>query len=292
MGANLLELVIVQAWQGLRRHSLVALGAVLNIAISLNIMGGFFLLAANLEYMASGLARQATITLQLDDNVRADTILSRLKADGRIREVTFVSKDEALKEYARVVNLPYNDLRKSITNPLPDTIRFTVVDPENLSALADEARAIKGVNKVRFRQDVADKLLTVARTIKLAGLVAGGLMALAALLLVSTTIQLAVHARRRELRIMQLVGATNNFIRAPFLVEGSLEGLLGGLLAALTLLAGYSWIYARVGVTFAFIELVYNAQFLALVGIGLVMCGVVFGILGSLLGTRRYLRLV
>lgn len=292
MDANLLELMILQAWQGLRRHSLVAVGAVLNIAISLTILGGFFLLAANLENMASGLASESTITLQLKDNVKADTLLKRLKADPRLKNVEYIPKEDALREYAKVVNMPYNDLKKSVTNPLPDAIRLSVQDPENLRTIAEEAKALPGVAKVRFRQDVADKLLKVARSIKLAGVAMGGLMALAALLLVSTTIQLAVHARRREIRIMQLVGATNRFIRAPFLMEGTLEGLLGGVVAAVVLLSGYIWLYERISSTFAFIEMLSSPQFITLVGVGLLILGAVFGVLGSLIGTRRYLRLV
>jgi cell division transport system permease protein len=292
MGANNTDLVLVQAWTGLRRHSLVALGAVANIAVSLAILGGFFLTAANLEHMARDLAEEATITLQLKGDADHAAIEQQLKSDTRIQETKYVSKDEALKEYAAAVNIPYKDLKSSISNPLPDVIRLRVSAPEHLEPVVQAAKGIPGVAKVRYQRDMAEKLLRVARGARLMGLILGGVMALAALMLVSTTIQLGVHSRRREIRIMQLVGATNGFIRAPFLIEGAVQGLVGGIAAAVLLLVGYSYAYHGLTITLPFLELIYSAQFMALSGLGLALCGVLFGLIGSLLGTRHYLRLI
>lgn len=292
MGANTAELVLVQAWTSLRRHSLVALGAMANIAVSLAILGGFFLTAANLEHMARGLAEEATITLQLGKDADRAAIQEKLKDDTRVRATRFVSRDEALQEYAKAVNIPYKDLKNTISNPLPDVIRVRVTAPEHLPAVAEMSKSLPGVVKVRYQRDVADKLLRVARGARLMGLILGGIMTLAALTLVSTTIQLGVHSRRREIRIMQLVGATNHFIRAPFLIEGAVQGLLGGVLAATLLLIGYSYAYGSLSAALPFLNLIYSAQFLALSAIGLALCGVLFGVIGSLFGTRHYLKLI
>lgn len=292
MGPNLLELILTQAWNSLRRHPLVALGAVANIAVSLAILGGFLLMAANLEQMASGLATEATISVQLKDGFDGQKIQAQLAADPRIKLAKFVSKDESLQEYAKQVNLPYKDLKGSLSNPLPNLVRVTVVKPDDMVVVADSARHLKGVDKVRYQRDVAEKLFHMASGIKLMGVILGSIMALAALMLVSTTIQLGVHSRRRELRIMQLVGATNNFIRAPFVIEGAVQGLLGGGLAAALLLTGYSYLYKSITTNLSFVELIYNTQFLALAAVGLTVCGVFFGVIGSLLGTRHYLRLI
>jgi cell division transport system permease protein len=292
MGRNLLELVLSQAATGLRRHSLATVGAVANIAVSLTILGAFFVATTNLQYLAQGLATEATIICQLDDKVDVAEVEAKLYGDTRVRDTRFVSREEALEDYARRVNLPYKDLKGALNNPLPDTIHVTVVDPEDLREVAAAAGKIEGIKKVRYRADVAEKLLRVARAVQTMGLVLGGLMALAALLLVGTTIHLAIHARRREIRIMQLVGATNNFIRAPFLVEGCVEGLLGGVAAAVMLVAGYSYLYNQISENLAFVELIYSSQFVILVALGTVLSGLLLGIIGSLVGTWRYLRLV
>ena len=292
MGPNLIEMIVTQAWNSLRRHPLVALGAMANIAVSLAILGGFLLMAANLEQMASGLAREATISVQLKDGVDGQKIQTQLAHDPRVKQATFISKDASLQEYAKQVNLPYKDLKGAISNPLPNLVRLTVVRPDDLVVMADAARHVKGVDKVRYQRDVAEKLFHVAGGVKLMGLVLGAIMALAALMLVSTTIQLGVHSRRREIRIMQLVGATNNFIRAPFVIEGAVQGFFGGGLAAALLLSGYSYLYKSVTANLSFVELIYNTQFLVLAALGMLVCGMLFGVIGSLLGTRHYLRLI
>jgi cell division transport system permease protein len=292
MGPNLVEMILTQAWNSLRRHPLVALGAIANIAVSLAILGGFMIMAANLEHMAGNLASEATISVQLKDGADERAIQTKLTADTRVKAAKFVSKDEALEEYAKQVNLPYKDLRNSIANPLPDLLRVSVVKPSDLPDVAQSAKTLKGVSKVRYQRDVAQKLFRVASGIKFMGLVLGAIMALAALMLVSTTIQLGVHSRRREIRIMQLVGATNNFIRAPFVIEGAVQGLLGGLLATVLLLCGYSYLYNSVSTTLTFVEMIYNTEFLVLAGAGLTFAGAFFGVIGSLLGTRHYLRMI
>jgi cell division transport system permease protein len=287
-----MELVLTQAWMGLRRNGLVTVGAICNIAVSLAIVGGFFMLAANLEHLAGGLASEATITIQLQDAADPRVVEQGLVGDARVKMTKFIPKEDALRAYAKAVNLPYQDLEGAVNNPLPDVIEVTVIKPEDLGAVAEQARQLTGVAKVRYKRDVADKLLKVAAGVRTMGLVLGGLMALAALLLVSTTIQMGVHSRRREIRVMQLVGATNNFVRAPFLIEGAVEGLVGGLLAALMVIGSYSLLYARVTESLRFVEMIHSAQFLALVGLGVALLGIAFGIVGSLIGTRRYLRLV
>jgi cell division transport system permease protein len=292
MGPNTLELVLTQAWMGLRRNGLVTVGAICNIAVSLAIVGGFFMLAANLEHLASGLASEATITIQLQDATDPRVVEQRLAGDARVKATKFIPKEDALRAYAKAVNLPYRDLLGAVNNPLPNVVEVTVIQPEDLGAVAEQARRLAGVTKVSYKRDVADKLLKVADGVRTMGLALGGLMGLAALLLVSTTIQMGVHSRRREIRVMQLVGATNSFVRAPFLIEGAVEGLVGGLLAAAMVIGSYSLLYARVTESLKFVEMIHGAQFLAVVGLGVALLGIAFGVVGSLIGTRRYLRLV
>ncbi|MEN6302175.1 MAG: hypothetical protein ABFD96_05580, partial [Armatimonadia bacterium] len=115
MGPNSAELVLIQAWNALKRHPLVALGAVANIAISLAIVGGFFVAAYNVEHIASGLAREATISVQLKDKVDPKKVETKLYSDTRVKQTTIDSKDQALEENAKSVNLPYKELKNSIT---------------------------------------------------------------------------------------------------------------------------------------------------------------------------------
>ena len=115
-------------------------------------------------------------------------------------------------------------------------------------------------------------------------------MGAATLLIVSTTIRLTIYARRREIRIMQLVGATNSFIRLPFILEGAFHGVTGGALSMVLVLASYSWVHAYVSQHLGFLELVYSTKFGVLFGLGTLACGIIFGVLGSVLGLHSYLK--
>ena len=179
-----------------------------------------------------------------------------------------------------------------LENPLPNAIIVTPGDPQDMAAIAEAARNLEGVAKVKYKEQITDKLLTLARGIKIAGVVSGLLMAAATLLIVSTTIRLTIYARRREIRIMQLVGATNWFIRLPFILEGGFHGVMGGAVSAVMVLAAYSWTNAYVDRHLGFLELVYDTRFAVLFGLGTLLCGVLFGVFGSLIGLSRYLRTV
>jgi cell division transport system permease protein len=159
-----------------------------------------------------------------------------------------------------------------------------------MAALATAAGNIEGVAEVRYRQQITGKLLTLARGIKIAGVAAAILMGAATLLIVSTTIRLTIYARRREIRIMQLVGATNSFIRLPFILEGAFHGVAGGALSTVLVLASYAWVHSYVSQHLGFLELIYSTQFAVLFGLGTLIIGIAFGVLGSVIGLHSYLR--
>ena len=115
-------------------------------------------------------------------------------------------------------------------------------------------------------------------------------MGFGTLLIVSTTIRLTIYARRREIRIMQLVGATNWFIRLPFVIEGAFHGVVGGIFSTVLVLLSYAYVNAYIGQNLDFINLVYGTRFMVLFGLGTMLCGILFGAGGSYLGVHKYLR--
>jgi len=176
-----------------------------------------------------------------------------------------------------------------IGTPLPDIIRVKVVDPNDIAAVAEFAMKLPGVEDATYKRDVTDKILVLSHGIKVSGLVIGLLLVAGTMLIVSTTIRLTIYARRREIRIMQLVGATNWFIRAPLLFEGGFQGIVGGILSAILLCAGYALLRSFVADNLQFIQLVYSAQFVIVFALGLVLAGALFGVAGALLSANRYL---
>jgi cell division transport system permease protein len=291
MWLNLTEFLIGQASAAIRRNPLMTIAAITNVAVALAILGTFALVALNLNHMAGLEAQAAVITCELSGKVPASDVEAALLADARVRETKFVSKAEALQQIAEKNKLDLSSL-KLLPNPLPDSIIVRPRDPADIASVRDAASHVAGVEQARYPQQVTNRILTVARGVKLAALLIGTLLVLACLTVVSTTIRLTIYARRREIRIMQLVGATQWFIRLPFLLEGLFHGVVGGAVAAAIVVSAYGWLHDYVGENLQFITVVYDMRTLAITAAALVLCGALFGAVGSLAGLRRYLQIV
>jgi len=236
------------------------------------------------------------ITVELAEDADRGEVEKALWANPLVSDVKFVSKEEALQQTAERVGLDAELLQTNtgeellFANPLPDSFIVKTADPQDIPQVASEAGQIAGVAMVRYAQQLTEKLLALARGIRISGAVVGMLMAVATLMVISTTIRLTIYARRQEIRIMQLVGATNWFIRIPFIIEGILDGLAGGAVAAAILLPIYTYVQDYVGQNLQFVDLIYSTEALLSFGLGLVLCGILFGAAGSLMSLHRYVR--
>lgn len=289
MSLSMIEFLLQETWQSIRRNGLMSLATTSNMTVSLLILSAFFLTTLNLQSMAAAEAHKANITVELKDGAQAAPIEAKLLADARVAETTYVPADQALEDLAEAYGMDLEALQ-ALENPLPNAIIVKPRDPQDMAAVAQLAKNLEGVAAVRYREQITDKLLTLARGIRTAGLVTALLMGVATLVIVSTTIRLTIYARRREIRIMQLVGATNAFIRLPFILEGAFHGVVGGAVSTVLVLAAYSWTNSYVSQHLGFLDLVYSTKFAVLYGLGTLLCGIAFGVVGSLIGLNRYLR--
>ncbi len=296
MRLNTVEFLLSEGWEAAVRNGLVTLAAISNTAVALLILGGLVLVGINVEHMAALQARAAVITVELAEDAEHGEVQKMLWANPLVSDVKFVSKEEALRRTAESVGLNAELLETDIggalilPNPLPDSFVVKTADPQDIPQVAREAGQIAGVAMVRYAQQLTEKLLALARGIRISGVVVAVLIAVATLMVISTTIRLTIYARRQEIRIMQLVGATNWFIRVPFIIEGVLDGLAGGAVAAAILLPMYSFVQDYVGENLQFVDLIYSTEALLIFGLGLVLCGILFGAAGSLMGLHRYVR--
>ena len=290
MNLSMIEFELQQTWQAIRRNGLMSLAASSNMTVALTVLSAFFLAGYNIQHMADLEARKANITVEVAADADPGEVERKLLGDERVAGTLYVTRDEALDNLAMRYGWDVETL-KELGNPLPDSIIVTVKNPQDIGAVASFAATIDGVPEggVRYGGQVTDKLLVLARGIKTSGLVLGALMGFATLLIVSTTIRLTIYARRREIRIMQLVGATNWFIRLPFIIEGAFHGVVGGVFATTLVLLSYAYINDYIGENLDFINLVYTTRFMMLFGLGTLLCGILFGAAGSYLGIRKYL---
>ena len=211
-------------------------------------------------------------------------VQERLKTMRGVKDVTFVSKEEGLKEMQR----KRPDLVAGvISNPLPHRIDVTPQDPDNVRAISNELRGrnFAGVEKIRDGEKVADRILEVAALISAIVGIAVLVLAIASMLLIANTIRLSIFSRRREIEVMKLVGATNWFVRGPFMVEGLICGVVGSVVAVFLLFLG------KVALS-GFFDYGTDVQAWPFTWIAAILLagGLVLGALGSGLTLRRFLQ--
>jgi len=289
MTLNTLEFLFQESWTSVRRNGIISAAAITNITAVLVVGGLFLLLSVNVDYWLGLQAAKASITLDLADDANPADIEAAMLADDRVVHTQFKTKDENLRELFKRQGWDLKTL-KYVDNPLPNSLIVETARPEDVPDVAEKARSIKGVAGVHYAQELAHRLLKLVRGAKLTGAALSMILVAAALVVVATTIRLTIYARRREIRIMQLVGATHWFIRLPFLIEGAIYGTAAGVLAGVFLLAGYAYLEEQVSQALPFLQLVFGTKPLALLGLGILGAGLVLGTAGSVLATREHIR--
>ncbi|MFV2006325.1 MAG: cell division protein FtsX [Longimicrobiales bacterium] len=258
------------------------------VGLALFVVGLFALATHNLRLALESVEERIEIVAYIRDGSRNDEILlarRELSALPEVLRVEMITKEEALDIARR--DLPeFGELFTDLAvNPLPASLEIQLRpgrrDPETVERVAAQARLYTFVEDVQFGREWVDKLFTIRRMGALTASVLGAAFALVAALIIGAAVRIAVFARREEIKIMQLVGARDGFIRRPFLVEGAITGLLGGLLA-LALTYGTFWAVFRYLFSVAWIPAEWA-------GVGL-LSGAVFGVFATGLAVRKYLR--
>ncbi len=225
---------LASLWRGRRSSVLSAL----TIAVALFVLGGFLVLTANLEHLASEWSRAAGLSVYLDDEIteaeRAAIELA-LRPGGVIVSIEYVSRDEALQRFKTMFSELAATADGLDVNPLPASydvrLQAAAGAGDAAGSLAAQIGKLPGVADVRYDREWLERLLTGVSVVRGIGLVLGALLTVAAALTVANVVRLTLHARRDELDIMQLVGAPRAFVRGPFVMEGTLQGGIGALLA-------------------------------------------------------------
>lgn len=283
--------VFQECWLNLRRQGVLVLTCVSTSAIALTILGVFALLAWHVHAVAQSIPRQFEVHAFVrtgasrGDAERLATDIRRLPGVAR---VTLVPKEQAWEQFQKHYAAP-EDLT-GMENPLPDKIEISAATPEQTLLVARAVRQLPQVEQVKGGEEVLQRVLAIANGIRIGGIVLAALLALGTTAIIGNAIKITLFARRRDIRVMQLVGATNSFIRLPFVLEGMLEGGLGGAAACLLLGTALQWFTNRVLPNVTLVkELQLSLDPRVFCG-SLVLAGVLFGVMGSLLSLRRFLR--
>ena len=278
------------------RNRNMGIASIFSITAMLLILGLFFVLLTNIT-LAMNAVKEDFETLQvylLDETTKeqADTMMETIKGYSDVEEVKYLSKEQALEDWRKEWKENAHLLDSLPSNPLPNSIVVTVSQIEYSDVVVDKLQKLEGIEGVKYYKDTVNKLIRVTNSIKFAGFVIIIFLVIVSVVVVSNTIKLTVLARVREIEIMKYVGATNWFIRGPFLVEGILIGIISSLIAAGLVSVLYGKVIQNVGDQ-VFVMLgtpMVSVDFLAsnLVYI-FVSIGVSVGACGSIISMRKFL---
>ncbi len=287
--------ILQEVGRSLKRNSLLNFAAAGTTAVSLFVLGVGLLLVINTNEIAKTVESELEIRvfIQLDlaeeDALALEPILERMSG---VKEVTFIPRAEALKSLGNQVG-GGSELDESIgdQNPLPDSYKVKTSDPREVKAVAAEIERLPGVESVSVGgQDFVNKLFRLTDWVRIIGLLIIVLLGLCGIFLIATTTRLTIFARRREISIMKYVGATDWFVRWPFLLEGIILGFFGAALAVGVLYLSYGTLTAKIQETLSFLPLVSSTEVLLNIFGGLFVVGIFMGAVGGIISVRRYLR--
>lgn len=289
---------IREAFKSLLRNNWMTFAAVSAASVTLLIFGFFLVFAFNINYMASELDREVSIRVFLNASISSDEVddvKNQIAKNSKVKSVKFISKQEGLesmKGWFGEDEKFLDGLEKD--NPIPDMFEVMAKDPRQSESLSEELKRDfpNQVDNADFGGGVSRSILDMSSLVRNVVFIFGLALAVLAAFLISNTIKLTIFARRREIEIMRLVGASNWFIRWPFFIEGALIGLMGSILPVSVVLAGYSAVIQILDAdkAYSFFKLLGMWPLSLWVGGLTAVLGVLIGIWGSFISIRRFLR--
>ncbi|MDP4125480.1 MAG: permease-like cell division protein FtsX [Bacillota bacterium] len=301
MMLNSTRYILRETFNSVKRNPWLSFASVLTVMVSLVILGFSVFFLANASNMAKSFESQLEIAAFVQSGAtqpEVQALKSKIEAMPEVASVTIVTKEQALADFGKTMDGTQSSggSQSSLvadlggTNPFPDKLTVKVTDAKNVVTLADQLSTMQGVEKVRYGQGFVDKLLKFTQWLRWIGLGVVAAFAIASIVLISINVKMNVFSRRREIQIMKLVGASNGFIRWPFLIEGLALGLVGGTLAAAIVGMGYNWISMYIQSTLTFLPVVQNAVLFRQISVGLLLAGMGMGAIGSGISLQKFLR--
>jgi cell division transport system permease protein len=287
-----------------RRNWVMSLGAVITIYLSLLLVGVFLATGVIINGVVKSVESKVSVQVFIKDGAPTsdvDALQQSLLADPSVASVQYTSKEKALQKFREDMKQSPEIVEQLEGNPLPASLDVTLKDPRQVETTVAKIKASPLFLKIadrpnnpedslKYGQKTVKRLFAVTQVIRWIEVAFVLMLAAVSLIFISNTIRLAIYARRKEIGIMRLVGASNWFIRTPFLLEGVLQALIGALLAILSVAGLQAAIMPRLGEIVPFLGVSMNGQAMAQISLALVLAGIFIGLLGSSLALRRYLK--
>ena len=283
---------IREALLSFRRSALMSMATILSVTTILIIVGMFLLISINSNLFLKNIESQLEIIVYLEDdisNAGLNNLKSNITSIEGTKEVKYVSKEEAYQRLSKDLGEQKDILSAIETNPLPASFEIQIKDPKTIEQIANQIAEFKKVEEVEYGRETAERLLNFTYIFRRVGILVLALLIFASILIISNIIKITVYARRNEIEIMSLAGATSWFIKWPFIIEGFLQGFISSVFSLIILYNFYFFTVTKVHQAIPFLPLVVDNIGLLPVGIVVVMLGSLVGILGSMFSVGKYL---
>lgn len=298
MNINSLKYLFFEGLKNVIKNKLMALASVGVLTACLIVVGCSFLLTGNMNNMVSYVGEQSTIVVFLKDNVDqadVDGLIKSFENDSSVKRVDYVSKERALANYSKRISGDSAVKTLSEENVLPASINVHIGDMSNLDNVVDISKNVSIVENVIVPTNVTNIIKELGKTIGWFGTAIVAALILVSIVIISNTIRATVFARRREIAIMKQVGATDNFVRFPFLIEGMTIGVVSAIIAFFLVCVGYETIVVILTQnSSAFLQSMFSSliKFSSVgwvMALGFLLGGIFAGVVGSLISLRKYL---
>ncbi|MCQ2373588.1 MAG: permease-like cell division protein FtsX [Phascolarctobacterium sp.] len=288
------EYFIKETYKSIRRNGFMSFASISTVAVSLLVLGMFLLIFLNTNHLAQQLESQVQISVYMQDNATTQdnmTVEKAIKNMPGVQKVTFVPKDAALKKFKERLG-DQQQLLDSLgkDNPFPNSFDVKVDSPEKIKKVSADIGKLPKVETAKFGQEVVEQLFQLTKILRFGGIILVIFLAMATLFIISNTIRLTVFARRKEVIIMRYVGATDWFIRWPFMLEGMTLGFFGAIVASIIINLTYGALLSRIHATLAFLPMLSATPLLYYVTAFMLVAGTGIGALGSFISLRKFLK--
>jgi len=294
MKISTIKYFIIDALKSLKRNKTVSIASVATVAATLFILGVFLLIVFNVNAGVQELGAKLEVKIYLNDSVTISDKSAIERALNNVKgvtEVRFEDKTDALNKVKQQFGSDSKSLVQGFekTNPFPNSYVVRVDKPEVVSSVVKAATGLKGIEQIKDVRDVVNKIIKITDTLKIIGFVLFVILISVSLFLIGNTIKLTVYSRKKEIGIMKFVGATDWFIRWPFIIEGMLLGISGAIISTGVLYYAYRLVFLKYTSAILGVTLM-NPQFILSTTLWQFMLGgLIIGAIGSSISIRKFL---
>lgn len=293
---NSFKYYIIDAIKSLRRNKTISLVSSATVTATLFILGIFLLLMLNVNIGMNNVQSQIEVKVFLQDNINStkqENLGQELKKISGVKDIQFENKADALKKFTQQISENDSSLLNGYNdshNPLPNSYLIKLEDPKVSKQVISQIKTMQGIESIGNDKEFTDKIISISKNVKWIGIALFILMVAVSVFLISNTIKLTIYSRRKEIGIMKFVGATDWFVRWPFIIEGAVIGLIGAISANILLYYVYKLVFVKINENLLLVNLLSPSYIAQTLQWQFILVGILIGCFASLWSLFKFLK--